>query len=544
MTGLAVGSGRTAASALAGTGTLVRLGLRRDRITLPIWIMIFVAMAASSATATVGLYPTTGSRVQAAASANGTPSLVALYGRVYDPTSLGALAMLKMTALGAALVAVLTVVTVVRHTRAEEEAGRLELLGAAVVGRYAALTAALLVAAGAGLTLGLATALALIAAGLPAAGSVAVGLAWTGVGTAFAGVAAVAAQLARSARTATGIGAATLGLAYLLRAVGDSAGPRGPGWLSWLSPVGWGQQIRPYAGERWWLLLLLAAFAGLTAAGGYALVARRDIDAGLLPDRPGRATASAGLRSPLGLAWRLHRGALAGWTAAFVLLGAVLGSIASSAGTLLNTPQARDLITALGGQQGLTDAFLAAELGIVGVIAAAYGVQAALRLRAEETALRTEPVLATAVSRTRWAASHLVLALGGSTVLMVGAGLGAGLTHGAHTGELGRQLSRVLGSAVLQLPATWVVTCIVVAFFGLAPRLAAAGWAVLVAFLLVGELGPVLKLSQWVMDISPFGHLPKVPGGPVTAAPLGWLVAVAGLLAVAGLGGFRRRDIG
>jgi ABC-2 type transport system permease protein len=529
---------------LAGTGSLVRLALRRDRVTLPIWIMILVAMAASSASATVGIYPTVGSRVQAASAFNGTPSLVAMYGRVYDPTSLGALAMLKMSALGAALVAVLAVVTVVRHTRAEEEAGRLELLGATVVGRYAALSAALLVAVGGCLALGLVTALALVGTGLPGAGSLALGLAWAGVGTAFAAVAAVAAQLTRGDRAASGIGAATLGLAYLLRAIGDSADPTGPTWLSWLSPVGWGQQIRPFAGERWWALLLLVAFAAVTAAGGYALAARRDLDAGLLPDRPGPASGAAGLRSPLALAWRLHRGALLGWTAGFVLLGAVLGSIASSVGNLLDSPQARELITKLGGQQGLTDAFLAAELGIVGVIAAAYGVQAALRLRAEETALRAEPVLATAVSRTRWAASHLTLALGGSTVLMAGAGLGAGLAHGAHTGELGRQLGRVLAAALLQLPAVWVVTCIVVAIFGLGPRLVTAGWAALVAFLLVGELGPLLKLSRWVLDLSPFGHLPKVPGGPVTVAPLVWLVVVAALLAVAGLLGLRRRDIG
>jgi ABC-2 type transport system permease protein len=230
------------------------------------------------------------SRVQAAAASNNTASLVALYGRVYDPASLGALAMLKMSGLGAALVAVLAILIVVRHTRAEEEAGRLELLGATVVGRYAPVTAALLVALGSNLVLGLLTTLGLLGAGLPAAGSVAFGLGWAGVGIAFAAIAAVAAQLISGARAAIGIAVATLGLAYLLRAVGDTAGADGPSWLSWLSPIGWGQQIRPYAGERWWVLLLLAGFAVLVASGAYALVARRDLGAGLLPGRGRRAT--------------------------------------------------------------------------------------------------------------------------------------------------------------------------------------------------------------------------------------------------------------
>jgi len=528
-------------SGLAGTGALVRLALRRDRVMLPAWIVVFVAMAAGSASATVGLYPTVESRVQAAAATNSTPSLVALYGRVYDPTSLGAVAMLKLSGIGAALVAVLAIILVVRHTRAEEESGRLELLGAGVVGRYAGLTAALLVTVGASVVLGLFTAAGLVGAGLPVAGSVAFGLAWAGVGIAFAAIAAIAAQLTESARSATSIASGALGVVYLLRAIGDTASVGGPRWLSWLSPIGWGQQFRPYAGNRWWVLLITLAFAAAATVGAYALVARRDLGAGLLPDRPGPATAAPRLRSPLALAWRLHRGALLGWTAAFVVLGAVFGNVASSVGEFLGSPQARDMITKLGGRQGLTDAFLAAELGIVGVIASVFGVQAAMRLRAEETALRAEPLLATAVGRIRWAASHLTMALGGTAALLAGAGVGAGLAHGAQARDLG-EFWRVLGGALVQVPAAWVVTAIVVATFGLAPRLVVAGWVALVAFLLVGELGPLLELDQRVMDLSPFAHVPKIPGAALSATPLVLLLAVAAGLTAAGLAGFRHRD--
>jgi ABC-2 type transport system permease protein len=336
---------------------------------------------------------------------------------------------------------------------------------------------------------------------------------------------------------------AFLGLTYLLRAVGDTAGASGPRWLSWLSPIGWNQQIRAFAGERWWMLLPLVAFAAAVSVGAYALVARRDLGAGLLPDRPGPATAAPYLRSPLALAWRLHRATLLGWAAGFVVLGAVLGNIAANLGGLFDSQQARDFITKLGGEKGLTDAFLATELGFAGVFAAAYGVQAALRLRAEESAQRAEVVLATAVSRLRWAVSHLVLAFGGTAALLALAGLSAGLTHAASTGDAG-QIGRIFGGALVQIPATWVVAGIVVAAFGLAPRAVAAGWAALVVFLLLGELGPLLKLNQWVMDLSPFTHLPKVPGVPLTVTPLAWLLAVAAVLTAAGLAGFRRRDIG
>jgi ABC-2 type transport system permease protein len=530
-------------SSMTGTRALVRLALRRDRVMLPAWIGLLVLTAASSASATVGLYPSVDSRVQAAASLNGTPSLVALYGRVYDPTSLGALAMLKLTGIGGVIVAVLTIMTFTRHTRAEEETGRQELVGATVVGRHAPLAAALLLAVGMNAVLGLLTAAGLMAAGLPSDGSIAFGLAWATVGIAFGAVAAVSAQLTESARTANGIAIAVLGAAYLLRAIGDTASDSRAQTLSWLSPVGWGQQVRPYAGDRWPVLLLPVGFALVLAGLAYVLAARRDLGAGLVAARPGKAFAPASLGSPLGLAWRLHRGALLGWTAGFVVLGAVLGNIASNIGGLLDSPQAKEMIRRLGGEGAITDTFIAAELGIVGIIATAFGVQAAMRLRAEEIALRAEPVLATKAGRIRWALSHVTIAVLGTAVLLAAAGLAAGAAHAAQTGEPG-QVVRVFGSALAQLPAAWVLTGIVVAAFGLLPRWTPIGWGALVVFLLLGEIGPLLRLRQWMMDLSPFAHVPKVPVAQVTATPLLVLTGVAAALTISGLVGFRRRDIG
>ena len=529
-------------NALVGTRALVRLALRRDRIMLPVWLLVFVSMAASAAAATKDLYPTVESRVTASMAANSTPAVVALYGRVYDTTSIGGIGMLKLGGIGAAMVALLTIFIVVRHTRAEEETGRLELVGATVVGRYAPLTAAFIVAFVANLALGVLTALGLTAAGLPADGSFAFGFAWAGVGVAFAAIAAVIAQLTTSARAAIGLSSAVLAVVYAIRAVGDTSGPDGTRWLTWLSPIGWGQQFRPYAGNRWWVLLITIGFALVVGAVAYWLTARRDMGAGLLADRPGRATASGWLRSPLALAWRLQRNALIGWTVGAAFGGLVLGSIANSVGKFLDTPQARAMITSLGGEKALSDAFVAAELSIFGVIVSAYGIAAANRLRTEESELRAEPVLATAVTRTRWVLSHLSVALVGTAILLFAVGLTAGLAHAAQTADAG-QIGRVLGAAMVPLPATWLLTGIVLAGFGFAPRLVMLGWAALVTFLLLGEFGPMLKLDQKIMDVSPYAHLPKLPGGDLTWTPLAWLTGIALALVVAGLYGFRRRDL-
>ena len=527
-------------NAFVGTGSLVRLAFRRDRILLPVWILVFVLYAASSAAASVGLYDTVESRVALVTSSNANPSLLALYGWVFD-TSLGAVSLYKLVALGAAMVAVLTFLITVRHTRAEEESGRLELVGATVVGRYASLTAALIVSAGASLVLGVLSALGLMSAKLPAAGSFAFGLGWAATGIVFATVAAVAAQLTTSARAANGIAGAVLGASYLIRAIGDSTGTDGPTWFSWLSPLSWPAQVRPFAGDRWAVLLIPVAFAAAAMAAAFALVARRDVGAGLLADRPGPARGSAGLRGTLALAWRLQRGSLLGWTIGYVIAGLVFGAIATNVGDMASTEQAREMITKLGGQQGLTDAFMATEFGFMAMITAAFGIQAAMRLRTEEVGLRAEPVLATAVSRIRWAASHITFALVGTTFLMIIAGVTAGLSYGATT-DMG-QFGRVFGAALAQLPSAWVLTGIAVTVFGFVPRLSVAGWAALAVFVLIGFVGPIVGLDQWIMDISPFTHTPKLPGTVFTATPLLWLTGIAAVGVAAGLTAFRRRDI-
>jgi ABC-2 type transport system permease protein len=526
-----------------GTGALLRLGIRRDRVIATVWILLFVMMAASSSSATQDLYTTIEARVRAAASVNDTPAMLALYGRVFDPTSVGAVSLFKIGAMGAAIAALIAIFTVVRHTRAEEEAGRAELLGATVVGRYAQLTAALLLATGTSLVMALLTALGLIGTGLPAAGALAFGLSWAGAGIAFAAVAALAAQVTEGARTARGIAAAVLAAAYLLRAAGDATGTDTSTWLSWVSPIGWAQQVRPFAGDRWWVFIYLVFFTALVAAAAYALVARRDQGGGLLPQRPGPAVASRSLSSPLGLAVRLQRGGLIGWLVGIALGGLMMGSIASQVGDFLDSPNARDMIMKLGGERGLVDAFLSTEMGIVAVIVSAYGISAAMRLRAEETALRAEPILATRISRLSWAASHVAIALVGTTLLMLTFGLFGGFAHGAASGDMSG-MGRVLGAALVQLPAVWVLTAITVLVFGLAPAIVLAGWGALVAFLLLGQLGPIFELPQWAMNLSPFTHTPRLPGGEFAATPLVWLTLVAAALIAVGLTGFRRRDVG
>ena len=527
-----------------GTGTLVRLALRRDRILIPVWIVVFVISAAGSAKASIDLYSDPQSLAEAARTSNASPALVSLYGRIFDESSLGEVSLFKFTAFGALLVGLLAAMLVVRHTRTEEESGRLELLSAGVVGRYAALTAALIVSSGTVVLLGLLTALSLIGSGLPATGSFAFGAMWAAAGLSFAGVGAVTAQVTEGARAANGLTAVVLGVAYVLRAIGDSASNGSTQWVSWLSPIGWSQQVRAYAGDRFVVVLVPLAFMALTVAGAMALIRRRDVGAGLVRPRPGPPTAAPSLRSPLALAWRLHRGAFFGWLFAFLLLGLLVGNIASNVDGFVTSDSAKEMVEKLGGVNGITDAFLATEMGVMGLLASAFGIQAALRLRSEETALRAEPLLATDVTRSRWLASHVLIALFGTGALILVAGLGSGISSGASLGNMGRQVPRMLAAAAVQLPAIWLVTALVVVLFGAAPKLVTGGWVLYGVFLLIGQFGSVFNLPQSVINLSPYGHTPRLPGGDFSVIPVIWLTAIAAALTLAGFATFRRRDIG
>ncbi|QWF77955.1 ABC transporter permease [Amycolatopsis sp. CA-230715] len=526
-------------NALTGTRMLIRLALRLDRIRLPLWIGVFVVVAAASAAATVALYPGAADRAAIADSVNSVPAMLALYGPVYAPTA-GATAVFKLGGFGAALVGLLMILTVVRHTRAEEESGRLELVGAAVTGRSAALAAALTVVSAASLVLGLVTAFGLVAAGLPWAGSFAFGLGWAVTGLAFGSLAAVTAQLTRGARTASGLAAAALVVAYVLRAVGDATGNA---WLSWLSPIGWAHQLHAYAGERWWVSLLSLGFAAACAGAARRLAHRRDFGAGLLADRAGPERADRLLRGSWGLTWRLNRMALGVWTACFLALGVVIGNLAGGVSRFLDTPKARQLIAALGGESGVTDSFLAAEFAIFGVLVSVYAVWVVVRLGQEEHALRLDPLLAGAVGRARVLTGYLLTAGAGSALPLVAAGIGAGIGNGLRSGDVTGEIARLTGAAVSRLPAVWVLAALAFAVFGLAPRAVAWMWGVLAGFVVIGDFGPLLGLPAWVVDLSPFTHLPRLPGAAVSVTPLLWLVMAAVALFLLGLTAFRGRDV-
>ena len=207
--------------------------------------------------------------------------------------------------------------------------------------------------------------------------------------------------------------------------------------LVWLSPFGWAQLMNAFGTERWWpVLLLLAATAGLLALAAH-LTARRDFGSGLLQPRPGRPRATPALGTPFGLALRIQRGPLIGWSVGLFLLALIYGAVIPTIPDLIasNPEIAQYLGVSADAEQALIDAFLRYILLFMAVVSTGFGVSTVLRLRSEEESGRAEAVLATGVSRTRWVAATVAVAGLGSlaVVTLMGVGLAAG--YGLATGE-------------------------------------------------------------------------------------------------------------
>jgi ABC-2 type transport system permease protein len=522
---------------LTGTGALIRFGVRRGWVRILVWIGGSIALVAITVQSTVGLLSEPEALARTAAQAEANKALLALQGPNQALDTLGGQIAWQLSMFALILVSLMCVFMIGFLTRAEEESGRTELLLATPVGRHAPLAAALVIVTAMNLLVAAGTLVSLALVDIPFAGSVALALGLVAMGFVFTAFGALVAQVTENTRVVYGASGALLGIAFILRAVGDV----GDGTLSWLSPIGWSQKMRPYAGERWWALAVPAVATVALGIAAWVLANHRDVSAGLVPPRPGRPNAAGSLGTPFGLALRLQRGSLIAWSAAVFLGGVSYGSVANVVDEFVqDSPEMADMIARFSGASVL-DSFFATTMVMLALISSGFAIQSALRLHTEENTLRAEPLLATRLARPTWVVSHVVISIVGTAVVVALGGLGMALTYGIIAGDLA-SLPRLVAASLAYVPAAWVLAGIAVALFGLVPRLSLATWAALAVAAVVSFLGQLIQLPEWSFNLSPFEHVPQVPARSFEALPVVLLSAIALVLVIAGIGGFRRRD--
>ncbi|MDV2979730.1 UNVERIFIED_CONTAM: polyketide antibiotic transporter [Actinomycetes bacterium ARC8] len=537
---------------MSGVLRLLLFQARRDRVAVPVWILGITLLSFATSTAVATQFGDEAAQVAILTLAAANPAFLFLRG-LPDGTGVGAVVFFQGYAFTAVLAGLMSTFLVVRHTRSDEELGRAELLGSVPIPRAASLATTLLLGTAANLVLAVFVAGAFIAAGLPAAGSAAAGAAVGSVGIFFVALAAVAAQALPSGRSTNGAAAGLVGVAYLVRGIGDALGTPSAdllhvtsAWPSLLSPIGWGQRTRPFTSPDLAVLLVPLAAAAVLAALAVVIRRRRDVGASLLPERVGKERAGVGGQSFVGLAWRLQRSTLAGWCVGAAALGAVAGVLSPMASeTVSSIAPLRELIARLvpGGQTGLIDVFVTALLGMAGVFAAAAGIQAVLRMRAEEAEGRAEILLSAPVSRARWLGANLFVAAVSAAVVSTTAGTAAAVGL-AVSGTSDGPAWSLVPAALAHVPAALVFAAAAAVAFALAPRLSIlVAWGVLAVAIVLGEFGELFGLPAWLQDASPFRHSSAMPVESFNQAGAVGLLLVAAAGAALAAYFLRRRDL-
>jgi ABC-2 type transport system permease protein len=507
--------------------------------------LVVTAVSAGMSALVSGTYRSTvGDSLDAAsfAALAANPAIRTLFGQPAALDDPGGFTVWRTGTVVAVLAGVWGLLAGTRVTRGEEDAGRWDLLlagrlpvGAVVAGHLAVLVAGVVVAGGA-------VCAALLFTGTEPAGAVLHGAGMAVLGVFFVGVGGLAAQVFPTRAGASGAAMAVLGVGLLARMVGD--GVAALSWLRWVSPFGLVELTRPYGQERWSPLMVLAVAAVAVTFAAPVAAARRDLRGGWLAPRVGRAPRLVLLGSVPGFAVRRSLRPLAGWSAGIGAYFLLIGLIAESMTDFL-TDNSR--FADLAAQAGF--AGLGSVQGYVGtlfaLLAVPLGVFAAVRVAAfaaDETGRRLRLLYAQPLTRHAVAGAEAAAAAGGAVVLAVVAGAAAWV--GTALVGAGLSLPDALAGTLNVLPVAALCLGAAVFALGVAPRaVALVGTLPAVGGFLWRVIADSVDAPDWAGRVSPFAHLATVPADPPDWPGTVVMLAVAAILAMVGLFGYRRRDL-
>ncbi|WP_139244395.1 ABC transporter permease [Arthrobacter alpinus] len=525
-------------STMTGFAACVRFILRRNWIRLLLWAAILAIMIPVVYDSQQQAFPTQSARDEYAQIAN-TPAVAAMTGLPYAAGSLGGILVIKIWMTLAVALGFASIFLVTRNGRADEEAGRTELLRSASLGRHAYSVANYVVVGALSVVTGALISLLCLAANLPVAGSLVMGASIAGTGLMFMGIAAICGQLSSTSRGANSLGVAIMALFYFIRAGADlQANGMQASPLSWFSPIGWAQNMRAFGQDTWWPVLAIVGLTVLACAVALRIESRRDLGMGLLPERRGPAGASAFLGHPVGLVLRLQRGSLIGWLLGAMVSGLFFGGVAQAMTSVLDpaNPFAQSFV---GSSATMLDGVLGLFILFNGLLAGAFAVQCLAGARSEEASGRLESQLAGAVSRMRWLTAQVAVAAIGSAVMLLLSGYLTGVaSNGAATG------GQLAAASFAYWPAVLVMLGLMLCLHGILPRLSVSlSWAVYGISMGVAMFGGLFSLSQTAIKATPFGAVPRLPAESLTMTPLVVLTVIAAVLAILGFWSFRTRDV-
>ncbi|MEK3906724.1 ABC transporter permease [Oceanobacillus sp. FSL W7-1309] len=521
----------------ANTGKLVRFILRQNRIRIVFWIIGLVLFTISMPLSFNNLYETQQDR-DAIGETMENPVMTAMLGTGdLDNYTTGVMTAHQMLLITATIVGLMAIILVTRHTRTDEEKGRLEIIRSLPSGSLSYLNASLIVASGTFIVLALCVGFGLNMLEIESMnmeGSLLYGAVLGGTGFIFTGVAAISAQLSKSSKGTISLSVSILLLAYLFRAITDIS----YGLLTWFSPLGWVSKAEVYSTNNWSPIILMLGISLLLYLIANYLNSIRDLEQGFIASKPGKRSASRFLQEPIGLAFRLQRTGFILWTIGLYVLGASYGSIFGDLESFIGDSALLQHMDAT----SITEQFISTLMIIFALIATIPPIMTMNKLRAEEKGGHIEHLIGNVDSRAKLIGSYLILAVVNSFVMISFSAFGLWSTATLVI-EGGIELGLIYNAALVFYPATLVMIGIAALLNGFLPKLTSLIWFFLVYSLFVSYFGDIVQLPNWTRELSPFYHIPQLPVEEATFKPLFLLSFIALMLIIISFFGYRKRDL-
>jgi len=525
---------------------LSKFMLKRDKFQLLGWTLGLVLLCVAVAGAYGEMFGST-EELMGMVMTLENPAMIAMLGPIYGHT-VAAIFSQNMMVFTAIAVAIMNVFMVARHTRADEEEGRLEVLRSLPIGRTTTLKAVLVNVTLVNLVLGLLIGLGIAIVGMEVGvigegltdfnGAMLFGTVMGVTGLVFATFTALFVQLSANNRTVLSYAFGFLGVTYLLRGIGDMNAEV----LSLVSPLGLGFRTEAFVGNYWWPVVVMLVLSVVVSGVALYLNDIRDLGAGFIAEKPGRSHGNWLLKTPFGLALKLSKGQLIGWGVISFVLGASYGSIFGDIEAFISSNDMFQQIFAGFDSVELTAAFMSFIVVMLALIIAIPVISIVLKVKAEEKKNRMEHVISRAVSRWKVLVSYSLIAAVSAPVMLFLLALGLFAASGGVMEEA-IPFGMMVRAVMVYLPALWVLLGLTVFLIGVLPKLTGLAWFYLGYSFIIVYLGQLLDLPDWMALTTPFGFIPSYPMERIEVLPLIVLILIADVLLVIGLVGYRKRDL-
>lgn len=524
-------------------GKYICFMLKREKVNIIIWIVAIFFITVGQAQSFVELYPTQEER-QIVAESMENPAMVALMGEAYgkENYTLGALMSQQTLLFTIIAVAIMNILLINRNLRADEESGKVEMIRAAATGRLVNIGASLVICVCINVCLGVLISVGLFSLKIESMdlnGSMMYGMALAVSGMLFGAITAIMNQIFSGSRKSLGSSFVILGIAYLVRAIGDI----GNAEVSMVSPLGWIMRTQVYVENNLWPVMISLVVTAMLFCAALMLNLKRDLGAGVFQEKRGRESATIFLKGPFGLASRIMRGEYIAWIFAIIILGLSFGSMLGEIEKQLQTNEMMMQIFTLGKDDGMLDQFITVIMSIAAMLSTIPVVSTIIRLKSEENANRLDNVISKAVSRNRLVTGFFANGLIVSVLLQVLFAVAFWLAGKQVVNEQNFELCEILKSSLVYLPAIWIMLGVTLLLVGWFPKLTVGVWIYYAYSFFVIYLGGMLKLEQWTQKISPYGNVPNILIDNINYNTIFIMVLIFISLTTVGYVGYNRRDL-